>query len=181
MLRNPCEGANRSPESQPAVPITCRCTKVFFVARSTSLPNGRFLLDCLVLNRERLRTGSKAAIPLAFLKAILVAATSAMPFDEDFYRSTYPDLRDAHESGDVADLKTHFTEEGYFEGRFGTEPNVDEQFYRETYPDVAAAITRGEVKSGLDHYMRAGAFEGRFANVEDMEMVKTWSALVGRK
>lgn len=134
-----------------------------------------------MLNQERLRTGSKAAISLPVLKAILVAATSAMPFDEDFYRLTYPDLRDAHESGVVADLRTHFIEEGYFEGRFGAKPDVDEQFYRETYPDVAAAVTKGDVKSALDHYIRAGAYEGRFANAEDMETIKRWSALLGRK
>lgn len=151
------------------------------MARSTSLPNGQFLLDCLMLNQERLRTGSKAAISLPVLKAILVAATSAMPFDEDFYRSTYSDLRDAHDSGHVADLRTHFIEEGYFEGRFGAKPEVDEQFYSETYPDVASAVAKGDVNSALDHYMRAGAYEGRFANAEDMDTIKRWRALLGRK
>jgi hypothetical protein len=151
------------------------------MAKSTNLPNGQFLLDCMMLNQERLRTGSKAAISLPVLKAILVAATAVMPFDEEFYRSAYPDLRAAHEAGDVADLRTHFVEDGYFEGRFGSEPNVDEKFYRETYPDVAAAVAKGDVKSGLDHYMRAGAFEGRFANAEDMEDVKRWNTLLGRK
>ena len=134
-----------------------------------------------MINQERLRVGSKAAVSLPVLRAILVAATSAMPFDEDFYSFTYPDLRDAHEAGHVADLRTHFVEEGYFEGRFGAKPDVDETFYRKTYPDVAAAVAKGDVKSGLDHYMRAGAFEGRFANPEDMETVKQWNALLGRK
>ncbi len=134
-----------------------------------------------MINQERLCTGSKAAISLPVLRAILMAATSAMPFDEDFYSSTYPDLRDAHEAGDVVDLRVHFIEEGYLEGRFGAKPYVDEQFYKETYPDVAAAVAKGGVKSGFDHYMRAGAFEGRFANPEDMEAVKRWNALLGRK
>jgi hypothetical protein len=155
--------------------------KVFFVINLTTLPNGQFLLDCLMVNHERLRSGSKAAISLPVLKAILMASTAAMPFDEEFYCSTYPELQDAHESGIVADLRTHFIEDGYFEGRFGTKPDVDEQFYMETYPDVAAAATKGEVKSALDHYMRAGASEGRFANADDMGTIKHWSALLGRK
>jgi hypothetical protein len=134
-----------------------------------------------MVNHERLRSGSKAAISLPILKAILVAAASSMPFDEKFYCLTYPELRDAHESGAVADLRAHFIEDGYFEGRFGSKPDVDEQFYKETYPDVAAAVTRGEVKSAFDHYMRAGASEGRFANGEDMEIIKRWSALQGHK
>ena len=148
---------------------------------SNSLPNGQFLLDCMMLTQEKLRTGSRVALSMPVLKAILVAATSAMPFDEDFYRLAYSDIRDAHESGDVADLRTHFIEQGYFEGRFGVKPEVDEQFYTETYPDVAVAITKGDVKSALNHYMRAGAYEGRFANAKDMETIKRWSALAGRK
>lgn len=134
-----------------------------------------------MLSQERLRSGSKAAISLPILKAILIGATSGMPFDEDFYSLTYPDLRAAYDAGDVADLRTHFVEEGYFEGRFGAKPEVNEQFYQETYPDVAAAVARGDVSSGLDHYMRAGAFEGRFANAEDMDSVKRWNSLMGRK
>lgn len=149
--------------------------------KSTGLPNGQFLLDGLMLNQDRLRTGSKAAISLPVLKAILIVATSGMPFDEEFYRLTYPDLRAAYDAGDVTDLRTHFIEEGYFEGRFGSKPEVDEQFYRDTYPDVAAAVAKGDVLSGLDHYMRAGAFEGRFANADDMDTVKRWNGLLGRK
>lgn len=145
------------------------------------LPNGQFLLNGIMLTRERLEAGSKVAIPLSVLKAILVAAASSLPFDEAFYRSTYPDLRDAHEAGDISDLRTHFIESGYFEGRIGSKPDVNEQFYKETYPDVANAIANGDVESAFDHYMRAGAFEGRFANVTDMENMKRWLTLLGQR
>ncbi len=145
-----------------------------------NLPNGRLLLDGLMMTRERLQSGSKAAVPLPVLRVILTVAISTLPFDQDFYLSTYPDVRDAFLSGQVADLKLHFIEEGYLEGRFGSRPDVDEAFYKENYPDVATAISRGDVNSCLDHYMHAGAFEGRFANATEMQTTKRWLELLGR-
>jgi len=109
-----------------------------------------------------------------------MVAVSKLPFDEEFYLSTYPDLRMAHDSGDISDPKTHFIEAGYFEGRFGAEPKVDEEFYKEIYPDVAAAITNNDVGSALEHYMRAGALEGRFATPEDKHVMTRWLKLAGR-
>ena len=145
-----------------------------------NLPNGRLLLDGLMMTRERLQSGSKAAVPLPVLRVILTVAISTLPFDQDFYLSTYPDVRDAFLSGQVAHLKLHFIEEGYLEGRFGSRPDVDEAFYKENYPDVATAISRGDVNSCLDHYMHAGAFEGRFANATEMQTTKRWLELLGR-
>jgi hypothetical protein len=151
------------------------------VSGSNSLPNGQLLLEGLMLTRERFYAGSKAAIPLPVLRALLVVAVSTLPFDQEFYLSTYPDVRDAFLSEKVTDLKLHFIEEGYFEGRLGAKPDVDEEFYKENYPDIAAAIARGEVESGLVHYVQAGAFEGRFANSLDMQVTKRWLELLGRK
>jgi len=144
------------------------------------IPNGAFLLNIVMLSRERLRAGAKAAILLPILRQILEVAVSKLPFEEDFYLATYPDISAAHTSGEVTDLRTHFIEEGYFEGRFGTKPNVDEEFYKETYPDVAAAIANRDVGSALEHYMRAGAAEGRFANPEDKKVMTRWLQLAGR-
>ncbi len=133
-----------------------------------------------MLSFERLRSGAKAAILLPILREILEVAASKLPFDEDFYLSTYPDVRAAYNSGQIADLRRHFVEEGYFEGRFGAKPNVDEGFYTDTYPDVAGAIANKEVGSALEHYMNAGAAEGRFANPEDKEVMMRWLRLAGR-
>jgi hypothetical protein len=151
------------------------------VSGSNNLPNGRLLLDGLMLTPERFYGGSKAAVPLPVLRALLEVAVSTLPFDQEFYLSTYPDLRDAFLSDRVTDLKSHFIGEGYLEGRFGAKPDVDEEFYRDTYPDIAAAIARGEVESGLDHYVRSGALEGRFANARDMQATNRWLELLGRK
>jgi hypothetical protein len=146
-----------------------------------NLPNGRLLLEGLMLTQERFRGGSKAAVPLPALRALLVVAVSTLPFDQEFYLSTYPDIRDAFQSEDITDLKLHFIEEGYLEGRFGAKPDVDEEFYRDTYPDIAAAVARGEVESCLDHYVRSGAAEGRFANPRDMQVTNRWLELLGGK
>ena len=142
-----------------------------------SLPHGRVLLDGLVLTFERLRSSSKVAVSLPLLRAIISVTVSKMPFDPTFYLETYPDIREAYEAGHITDLRTHFIDTGYFEGRFGTEPAFDEPFYRSTYPDVVEALTTSETNSFFDHYLRAGAFEGRHANAVDQENAKQWTKL----
>jgi len=146
----------------------------------TRLPNGEFLLRLLNLTRQRLQSGSKAAIPLPILLEFITIAAAALPFDEEFYLSTYEDVRKAHLSGELPDVRAHFVQQGYLEGRFGCRPDVDEAFYTTTYPDVAAAIADRDVSSALEHYMRAGAIEGRFANAEEMQVMTRWAQLDGK-
>jgi hypothetical protein len=114
------------------------------------------------------------------LKELITIAAATLPFDLDFYLTTYPDIREAHDAGRIADPRKHFIEEGYIEGRFGSKPNVDEEFYKSTYPDVKDAIATGGVKSALDHYLGAGAFEGRCLNSESIASTKRWLAILGR-
>ena len=139
-----------------------------------SLPNGRVLMDVLKLTPERLWSGSKIALPLSFVRILLNLAISQLPFDEEFYMAMYPDLAAAHNTGQISDLKTHFAEQGYFEGRFGIRPSVDEEFYKKTYRDVADAVDLGQLSSGYDHYVKIGASEGRFANAEEMAALQSW-------
>jgi hypothetical protein len=147
-----------------------------------TVPNGRLMVEGIGLSRERLTAGikSKVAVPAQLLKELIMIAASTLPFDLDFYLATYPDIREAHDAGRITDPRTHFIEEGYIEGRFGSKPCVDEEYYKATYPDIRAAIATGEVESALDHYMRAGAFEGRFANSESGANTKRWLAILGR-
>jgi hypothetical protein len=148
-----------------------------------NIPNGRLIIESIGLSRERLTSGakSKVAVPAQLLRELLSLVASTLPFDLDFYLATYPDIRQAHEAGRIADPRRHFIEEGYIEGRFGSKPKVHEDFYKSTYPDVKSAIASGVVPSALDHYLRAGAFEGRFANSESVECVKRWLAILGRE
>jgi hypothetical protein len=144
-----------------------------------TLPNGRILLATMMLTPDMLRSLPKVPVPVPALRKLLGVLISALPFDEEFYATAYPDLAKARDSGAIADLRTHFIEHGYFEGRVGADPRIDEEFYRKMYPDVALAIANGDVESGLDHYVRAGAAEGRFANPDDMHTSKQWQQLLG--
>ena len=145
-----------------------------------TLPNGRILLATLTLTPDMLRALPKVPVPVPALRKLLGVVVAASPFDEDFYATAYPDLAKARDSGAIKDLRTHFVEHGYFEGRLGSKPHVDDKFYLRMYPDVALAIANGEVESAYDHYMRAGAAEGRFASRADMQVCKHWEQLLGR-
>jgi hypothetical protein len=150
-----------------------------------NVPNGRFLLDTIGLSRDRLnagrRLGLKVPVPAQLLKELLTIAASTLPFDLDFYLATYPDIKKAYDSGLISDPRTHFIQEGYIEGRFGSKPDVDEKYYTTTYADVRAVINAGSgVASALDHYLQAGVFEGRFPNPEGELNVKQWNAILGR-
>jgi hypothetical protein len=138
-------------------------------------PNGRLLMEGLGFNLQRLRGGGKAAVPLPLMQAILSVAAASLRFDPEFYLATYADVRQAYEGGNIKDLREHFIEVGYFEGRMGARPEFDENFYMTQYPDVAAAIARGEVRSAFDHYIQAGSFEGRHATELAIESNKWWS------
>lgn len=146
-------------------------------AGATYLPHGRVLMDGMALTFERLRGTSKVAVSLPVLRAIISVAIAEMPFEPEFYQNTYPDIRQAYEAGQITDLKTHFIESGYFEGRLGAEPAFDEQFYKSTYPDVVEALETGKTSSAFEHYVRAGAFEGRHANALNQESAKQWTKL----
>jgi hypothetical protein len=144
-------------------------------------PNGRVLLEVLGFSFERLQTGGKAAVPLPVMQAILSAAAASLRFDPEFYLGAYADVRQAYEAGEIKDVREHFIEVGYLEGRMGAPPEFDENFYTTQYPDVAAALTRGKAKSALDHYIYAGSFEGRHATAAAMEADKWWSAFLHPK
>lgn len=142
------------------------------------LPNGRVLLEGMGLTFERLQTGSKAAVSLPIIKATLFALASSLPFDPEFYLHSYPDIRSAFETGKIRDLKTHFCEIGYLEGRMGAAPEFDEDFYKATYPDIAAALEKGTLRSARDHYIYSGAFEGRNASEATMAADNRWLELL---
>ena len=145
---------------------------------SAALPNGRVLLDALLLTPEMLRLLPKVPVPSAALRALLRTLVAEMPFDEGFYAATYPDLAAAKSSGAIDDLRAHFLDHGYLEGRLGAPPEIDEAFYRQMYPDVAAGIDRGEVASARDHYISSGAAEGRFANRRHMQSCRHWQEVL---
>ena len=152
------------------------------VIEPNGVPNGRFLIESIGLSQDRLDASikTKVGVPTQLLKELLRIMASTLPFDLDFYLSTYPDLRQAYDTGGIADPRTHFIEQGYIEGRLGSKPNIDEDFYKNAYPDVRAAIDAGQLKSAFEHYSRAGVFEARFPNPESVSNIKRWLAILGR-
>jgi hypothetical protein len=146
-----------------------------------TIPNGAALLAGLNITPERFWSGSKVAIPLPILRILLCFTISQLPFEEKSYLEMYPDLAAAHEAGQLPNLRKHFIEQGYFEGRFGVKPTVDEQFYRAKYADVDLAMKNGQLGSAYDHYVGSGAAEGRFANLTEMRSLQPWLEVLTRR
>ncbi|MCW3477528.1 hypothetical protein [Limobrevibacterium gyesilva] len=142
------------------------------------VPHIDLFLRQLRIKRERLNAKSKIAIDANLLRALLQALAASMPFSEEFYLETYPDIAEAHGSGQIADLKRHFTEVGFFEGRMGAQPPVDDAYYTKVYQDVRDAIDRGAIASATDHYLRSGASEGRIPNAQLKPVVESWIAIL---
>lgn len=94
---------------------------------------------------------------LDFVKKFL----QAVPIDETWYRTTYPDVAEAIKAGAYRSAKQHFVEHGYFEGRRPFELEVDEKWYMNHYPDIETSVQSGAVTSALDHFVRHGYEEGR--------------------
>lgn len=148
------------------------------VTSTVFLPHIDLLLQALRINRERLASRSKIAIDARMLRALLQSLAESLPFSEEFYLETYPDVADAYAAGKIPDLRQHFVDSGYLEGRLGSAPEVDEAFYSATYRDVAQVIARGDVSSGLEHYLRSGASEGRLPNAASKPAVENWMAVL---
>lgn len=86
---------------------------------------------------------------------------SSWDFDEDWYLSSNPDLKEAIPSSTFKSGWHHFINVGYFEGRSPTEPTVDNEWYMTRYEDVATAILDGVFSSAREHYVKLGRAEGR--------------------
>jgi hypothetical protein len=142
------------------------------------VPHIDLLLQSLRINRERLNSRSKIAIDAKLLRMLLQALAASISFSPEFYLKTYPDIAEAHAAGQIEDLRRHFVELGFFEGRMGCEPPVDETYYTTQYKDVGAAVQRGDVLSGGEHYMRSGASEGRIPNATVRAAVDNWIAIL---
>jgi hypothetical protein len=137
------------------------------------------LLDLLSLTPGLLRSLPTVPVPARGVRALFSMLGLLLPFDEEFYAASYPDLAEAKSSGAIPDLHKHFVEHGFIEGRFGSRPQVDEAFYLRLYPDVGAAIARGAVGSAYEHYLRSGAGEGRIANPAEQRDREIWQEIFG--
>jgi hypothetical protein len=140
------------------------------------VPHIDLLLQAMRISRERLCSRSKVAIDTRLLRTLLHSLAGQLPFDPGFYLAQNDDVAAAYETGEITDLRRHFIESGFFEGRFGAPPQVDEPFYAESYKDIGAAIRRGDILSATEHYVRAGAAEGRVPCEAMRPEVQRWAA-----
>lgn len=90
-------------------------------------------------------------------------------FDENFYLSSNPDVREAVTAKIFSSGLQHFQLAGLAEGRVQVSPYYNEQLYLRNYLDVAVGIAAGGFESGLQHYMQYGEKEGRSPGAFDEE------------
>jgi hypothetical protein len=81
--------------------------------------------------------------------------------DEQWYRTTHPDVDAAIREETYKSAKHHFVENGYFEGRRAGKAIVDEAWYLQAYPDIAEGMEFGEIGSCQEHFDSHGEVEGR--------------------
>ena len=79
------------------------------------------------------------------LRLLLQYVALSSDYDEDFYLRENNDVAEAFEAGQVTDLRKHYRENGFFEGRKAANVDFDEDWYLETYTDVAELGRRGRL------------------------------------
>lgn len=95
------------------------------------------------------------------LLALVKKFLHAVPIDENWYRTTYPDVDEAIKAGAYRSARQHFVEHGYFEGRRPFELEIDEAYYMRRYPDIQDGVNQGLIASARDHFVQNGYEEGR--------------------
>jgi hypothetical protein len=100
------------------------------------------------------------------LIALLAPRIAKIKFDEAWYLSKNPDVKDFVKRGIVASGREHYIQHGYYEHRMPAAIRVNEKWYIESYSDVAESIRGGIYKNAQAHFDIAGFAEGRlpFAN-----------------
>jgi hypothetical protein len=131
------------------------------------------------ISRERLDSETRIAAPARLLKLLLQTVVERQLFSEKFYLETYPDIAESYRTGQLTDLRQHYVEQGYFEGRIGAPVEVDGRYYASLYRDVAEALSRGDLKSAREHYEKAGWAEGRIPSEAMQSEVEKWSSVGG--
>ena len=103
-----------------------------------------------------------------FLIALIAKRLANIKFDEAWYLSKYPDVKEAVKRGLFRSGREHYVLSGYYEHRMPAAITINEKWYLEAYPDVAEAMKAGVYKTGQAHFDLAGFREGRmpYANFE---------------
>jgi hypothetical protein len=109
------------------------------------------------------------------LRLLLQYVALSSDYDEEVYLRENNDVAEAYDAGQVTDLRQHYREHGFFEGRKAANVDVDEDWYLETYPDVADSVAEGAISSGLAHFLERGEIEMRSPNEDANPWVQAWA------
>jgi len=128
------------------------------------------------------RESPGAAIPVdaRALRLLLQFVALAADYDEATYLKHNPDIAEAHEAGRIANLRQHFVESGYFEGRKASSVNLDGDWYLQMYPDVGESVREGIIASAQAHFALRGEIECRSPNCESLPWVSAFAELLSR-
>ncbi|WP_128960656.1 hypothetical protein [Bradyrhizobium guangzhouense] len=140
-------------------------------------PSFAQLSSLLRVKADALDSKRKIAVSGDLLKHLITLALANVEFDDEWYKSKNPDLREALERGRISDLAEHFVTAGYFENRTPHEVEFDEQWYLQAYPDVRDAIAAGKTRSAKEHYIQSGQFEWRVPNAKVENDLIIWARL----
>lgn len=104
-------------------------------------------------------------VPSAQLAAWAARPAPARPrdlyleaFDENYYRTVYPDVAQAVAEGHMPDGRTHYEQFGFDEGREGFA--LDRAWYCREYPIAAIEISEGEYLDAFHHWVAIGRARG---------------------
>jgi hypothetical protein len=131
-------------------------------------------LDCPEDAAELLDDGN-IIISKKSLRLLLQYVALSSDYDESFYLRENNDIAEAYEAGKVTDLRKHYREHGFFEGRKAANVDFDEDWYLGTYPDVAESVSEGDFSSGLAHFLERGENEMRSPNEHADAWVQAWA------
>jgi len=106
------------------------------------------------LDRVKLK-GSK-------VKALIHSLAKQAEFDEDFYLSTYKDVKTAIDTGAVSSAHEHYYTHGVLEGRLPTLQKFNSKSYFSTNIDLALSLGQNPKENEIvEHYIFHGFAEGR--------------------
>ncbi|WP_296712615.1 hypothetical protein [Rhodoblastus sp.] len=109
------------------------------------------------------------------LRLLLQYIALSCDYNEDYYLQNNDDIAEAYEAGQGTDLRKHYREHGFFEGRKAAKVDFDEDWYLKTYADVAASVAEGDFSSGLAHFLARGEIEMRSPNERADAWVQAWA------
>ena len=119
---------------------------------------GSFVTRRILIPSERTNL---VAVDKFFLVSLMKRKVERIHFDEGWYLSKYPDIRQAVEAGKIPSARHHYVADGFYEHRLPYEIIVDAGWYLKQYPDVKAAVDGKQYESAQMHFELSGYREGR--------------------